>query len=163
MLVLIFFGTSATGVAFMCQSAFEYATILIVNEQNDHYDKMQKNIVDLKIMQKEFQQYIDILNKRQFTVEEREGINVVLRDFEEIALNISKEVGFFQEDTTVHIFLPPSKKITKCFDNTRNTHLYIERFIRSFENGLSSRFIDRSKKENIIQNFTLLQDELDTL
>ncbi|XLQ19822.1 MAG: hypothetical protein ACKUBY_04500 [Candidatus Moraniibacteriota bacterium] len=161
--ICVCFVTTSIVVALVCQNGLEYVSMIVVSEQEDHYNKMNKNIIDLQIIQKDFEEYIDILNEKQFSKQEKEDIGVALRDLEEIALNISKQTGFYQEDTTVHMFFSPDYKIIKYFDDTRNTPLFINRFVRSFENGLFENYISKNQKEDITNTFKLLEEEIESL
>jgi len=146
------------------QSSFDYITELVVLEQNDHYDKMQKHMMRLDNAVHELQDDIDSLRKRQLdTEEDKKLFKKALRNLEEIGLNISRETGFYQEDTTVHIFFEPRGEIIKYFDKTRNTPLYISRFVRGSEMGLFEKNISRKQVDMIIENFENLQSEIESI
>ena len=150
-------------VAMGIQSGIDYVTTLIVLEQNDHYTKMQKNIFRLKSAVETLQDDMSTLEKKQLTKEETKSIKKQLRDLEEIGLNISRETGFYQEDTTVHIFFEPKDEIITYFDKTRNTPLYIDRFVRSAERGLFENVLTKQQRRIVIENYEFLKAEVESV
>lgn len=147
-------------VALSVQAGFDYVTELIILEQNDHYNKMQKNIIRLDGAVGALQGDVDNLQKKQLTQEEKKLMTKELRDLEEIGLNISRETGFYQEDTTVHFFFEPEEEIIEYFNRTRNTPLFIDRFVRAIEQGLFEDYMTQKQKRMIMENYKLLRTEI---
>jgi len=161
--VLISFGITSYIVALVFQSGKDYVIESIIDEQNDHYNKMQKHIMRLESAVGELQGDVDSLSKKQLDEDDKKSLKKSLRNLEEIGLNISRETGFYQEDTTVHFFFSPRSEIIEYFDRTRNTHLYINRFVRVMENGLFENYINKTQKESIKKEFQALKSEIDKL
>jgi len=157
---VVSFGITAYIVALGVQSGFDYVTELIILEQNDHYNKMQKNIIRLDRVVSALQSNVDNLQKRQLNQDEKKLMKKLLRDLEEIGLNISRETGFYQGDTTVHFFFPPEDKIVEYFNSTRNTPLFIDRFVRTMEQGLFEDYMTRKQGEMIMEDYEFLRAEV---
>jgi len=153
-------GITAYIVALGCQSGFDYVTELITLEQRDHYIKMQKHIVRLDRAVNALQSDIDNLQKKQLSQDEKELMKKSLRDLEEIGLNISRETGFYQEDTTVHFFFAPKNEIVEYFSRTRNTPLFIDRFVRAMEQGMFEQYMNREQRKIIMKNYESLHKEI---
>jgi hypothetical protein len=133
-------------------------------EQQDHYYKMNKEIRRMQGAMIDIDEYVEIMQKRIPTEKEREEILKQLRNMEEISLNISRQTGFYQEDTTVHLFFEPSDDIVSYFNQTRNTPLFVERFVRSMEQGVfANSYLSKVKRKMILENYELLQKELEDL
>ena len=139
----------------------DYVKILIISEQNDHYYKMQKNICELKSVLGDFD--LLILKKQKLSKEDKKNILKTLRKLEEKSLNISRERGFYDEDTTVHLFFEPRGEIRDYFNKTRNTPLYIGRFVRAVEMGVFEQVLTDTQYDIIEQNYRLLLKEVDDL
>jgi hypothetical protein len=151
-------------VAFALNTGIAYVTDLIIMEQQDHYYKMNKEIKRMQGAMIDIDEYVEIMQKRIPTEKEREEILKQLRNMEEISLNISRQTGFYQEDTTVHLFFEPSDDIVSYFNQTRNTPLFVERFVRSMEQGVfANSYLSKVKREMILENYELLQKELEDL
>ncbi len=150
-------------VALSIQSGIDYIVELIILEQNDHYNKMRRNIADLDYALNVFQKNIYNLQKKQLAEDEKKIIRKQLRDLEEIGLNISRETSFYQEDNTVHFFFEPKEYIFKYFNNTRNTPLFINRFVRVMEQGLFVKNITKEQKNMIMENYNLLLKEINSI
>jgi hypothetical protein len=148
-------------VALACQNGFDYARELIVFEQEDHYIKMKKHIERLDYAINDFEKIVDNIENNKLTQDDRKSIQKQLRELEEIKLNISRETLFYQEDNTVHWFFTPRNEIVDYFGRTRNTPLYIDRFVRSIELGLFEKQLTKNQKEIIKKNYELLCKELD--
>lgn len=158
--VIIALLSTAVIVALTSQKGIDYVTDLIVMEQADHYGKMQSEIKRLQHAVKDIDEYLQIMQKRVLSSDEKEIVAKQLRHMEEISLNISRQTGFYQEDTTVHFFFTPNDNIVSYFNQTRNTPLFVERFVRAIEQGLFDGYITKNKKNTILKNYELLQSEL---
>lgn len=158
--ILIAFVTMIHIVFLASESGGIYIVTLVRDEQNDHYQQMQKNVLDLTHVHKKMESSVDLITTRRLTVDEKDQIREDLRYIEEIGLNMSRESLFYSEDTTVHLFFTPEAPIVKYFDQTRNTPLYIERFVRAMDHGLFVSYLTREQKDMIIQNYMLLTEEL---
>jgi len=150
-------------VALGYQSGFNYVTAIIVLEQNDHYNKMQKNITNLNHAVSVLQDDINNLQQKRLTQDDKKLLKKSLRDLEEIGLNISRETGFYQEDTTVHFFFEPKGEIVEYFNRTRNTSLYIDRLVRAVEQGLFEKNMNKEQKEIIMNNYESLTVEIKSI
>lgn len=138
-----------------------YVVELIRDEQHDHYRKMNHNVVALAHAHARMQTSVDKMIRTRLTQDDKELIREDLRQMEEIGLNMSRETFFYNEDTTVHLFFAPEAYVVTYFDQTRNTPLYIERFVRVMEQGLFAQYLTREQKETIAQNYALLSEELE--
>lgn len=162
-ITVVAFCTTAAIVALTCQKGIDYVRELIVMEQADHYEKMQFEIKRLHRAVTDIDEYVQIIQKRILSADEKEVVAKQLRNMEEISLNISRQTGFYQEDTTVHFFFTPNDKIVSYFNQTRNTPLFVERFVRATEQGLFDGYLTKNKKDMILENYELLQLELEDL
>ncbi|MEA3322659.1 MAG: hypothetical protein U9Q12_00380 [Patescibacteria group bacterium] len=160
---IIAFCTTAVIVALTCQKGVDYVTELIVMEQVNHHGKMQSEIKRLQSAVDNIDEYVQIMQKRILSADEKEIVTKKLRHIEEVSLNISRQTGFYQEDTTVHFFFVPNDEIVSYFNQTRNTPLFVERFVRATEQGLFDGYLTKNKKNMVMENYELLQSELEDL
>jgi hypothetical protein len=160
---IILIVTTSVIVFLMCQSFFEYITVLVIAEQNDHYYKMKENTQRLKKDIEDIQEDVENLTKNKLDKQEKKNLYEKLRELESVSLNISKEVGFYQEDTTVHLFFEPSIETISIFDKSRNIPIYIDRFIRTTELGLFEQYLTQDQSKIIQKNLNLLKKEMNSL
>lgn len=161
--LIIAFGGVSIIVALATQVGGEYVTELVRGEQEDHYQKLQEQVLVLSATYDDLQVYLDALQERRLTPAEKKEATVLLNHLEEIGLNISRRTLFYYEDNTAHFFFAPRAEILRYFDEARNTPLYIDRCVRFAEAGLTIPNPSQTQKQSLRENCDALAQEVERL
>ena len=156
-------GTTSFLVAATWQHACDYVTLLIVEEQRDHYVRMHEHVVRLQHKVRYMEGDVMLIQNEKLTSEQKQQIQEDLRDIEEIGAQISRRMIYYDEDNTVHMFFAPEERVVSLFKETYNTPLYINRFVRVAEQGLFATSLTKDQKSVIGELFRELQQETERL
>lgn len=158
--IAIALGTTSFLVAAVVQRAYEYAILLIVQEQRDHYMQMSSRTIALERAVNNITENATLLQKQKMTPEQKKDMTQQLYALEELGTQVTRRMVYYDEDNTVHMFFAPEDFVVALFAETYNTPLKVEQFVRTAEQGLFATSLTKDQKAAIGESFRALQEEV---